>query len=79
MNASSLEYKRKVWQFLEKTKPGQRFTVAKLVRPANQKAFVEAVKEYMASLPYQGWISFNSDYTKFYKSSSIPWEQLNRR
>lgn len=79
MNATTLEYKKKVWMFLEKTKPGQRFTIAKIVKPVNRKAFVEAVKEYMASLPYNGWISFNSDYTKFYKTPPIPWEQLNRK
>jgi hypothetical protein len=79
MNSTTLEYKRKVWQFLEKIKPDKRYTVAKLAKPENLEAFVEAIKEYMASFPYQGWISFNADYTKFYKSSPIPWKQLNRK
>jgi len=79
MNSTTLEYKKKVWMFLERTKPGQRFTIEKLVKPENREAFMDAVKEYMSSLPYQGWISFNSDYTKFYKTSPIPWEQLKRK
>lgn len=79
MNPSSLEYKQKVWRFLEKTKPGERYTIANLVKPENRKAFIEAIKEYMESLPYQGWISFNSDYTQFYRIPPLPWEQLHRK
>jgi len=76
MNSTTLEYRQKVWRFLEKTKPGERYTVAKLAKPENREAFMEAIKEYMASLPYNGWISFNSDFTKFYRTEAVPMEEL---
>jgi hypothetical protein len=78
MNSTSLEYRQKVWRFLEKTKPGVTYTVARLAKPENRKAFVAAIKEYMASLPYDGWISFNSDFTKFYRTAAVPVKGLGR-
>lgn len=78
MNAISLEYKQKVWRFLEKIEPDKMYTVAKLTDPATRGNFIAAVKEYMDSLPYGGWISFNSDYTKFYRSAAVPMEQLEK-
>jgi hypothetical protein len=78
MNSTTLEYRQKVWRFLEKTKPGERYTVDKLAKPENREAFMAAIKEYMASLPYNGWISFNSDFTKFYRTEAVPMEQLRR-
>ena len=78
MNSTTLKFKQKVWRFLEKTKPGERYTVAKLTKPENREAFMAAIKEYMASLPYNGWISFNSDFTKFYRAEAVPMEELRR-
>jgi len=63
-----LEYKQKVWEFLEKIEPGRTYSVSKLAKPENRQAFIEAIKEYMRGLPYQGWLSFNHDYSKLYKS-----------
>lgn len=79
MNSATMEYKKKVWRFLEKTKPGERYTVAKLAEPKNRETFMAAIKEYMASLPYNGWISFNSDFTKFYRTEAVPMEELMRK
>jgi len=78
MNSTTLEYKQQVWQFLEKTKPGERYTLDKLAKPENREAFMAAIKEYMASLPYNGWISFNSDFTKFYRTEAVPMDELLR-
>ncbi len=78
MNSKPLEYKKKVRRFLEKTKPGERYTVAKLAKSENCEAFLAAIKVYMASLPYDGWISFNSDFTKFYRTEAVPREELRR-
>ena len=78
MNSTTLEYRQKVWRFLEKTKPGERYTLDKLAKPENREAFMAAIKEYMASLPYDGWISFNSDFTKFYRTASVPMDELLR-
>jgi hypothetical protein len=52
--------------------------MAKLAKPENREAFVAAIKEYMASLPYNGWIFFNSDFTKFYRTAAVPMEELSR-
>jgi len=67
MTTESLEYKREVWRFLEKIKPGKNFTVDNLCKPENRGIFVEAIKEYMESLPWQGYVSLNHDYSKFYR------------
>ena len=67
MKTESIEYKRDVWQFLEKIKPGKNYTVDNLCKRENQKDFVEAIKEYMESFPWQGYITFNHDYSKFYR------------
>lgn len=68
MNTTTLPYKKKVWEFLEKMEPCRMYSVTKLAKPETRKYFIDAVKEYMRSLPYQGWISFNHDYSKLYKS-----------
>ena len=67
MKADSLEYKREVWQFLEKIEPGKNYTVDNLCKPENREAFINAIKEYMESLPWQGYVTFNHDYSKFYR------------
>ena len=48
------------------------------VKPEKGEAFVTTIKEYMASLPYDGWISFNSDFTKFYRTEAVPMDELLR-
>ncbi len=67
MKTDLLEYKREIWQFLEKIEPGKNFTVDNLCKRENQKDFVEAIKEYMESFPWQGYVTFNFDYSKFYR------------
>jgi len=67
MTTDLLEYKREVWQFLEKINPGKNYTVDNLCKPETREAFVEAIKEYMRSLPWQGYVTFNNDYSKFYR------------
>ena len=71
MNTASDEYKKQVWEFLEGIKPGQMYTVAKLAKPENHEAFIGAIKEYMESFPWQGFITFNHNYTKFYKMTPL--------
>jgi hypothetical protein len=67
MNTNSLEYKREVWQFLEKIEPGKNYTVDNICKPENREVFIEAIKEYMESFPWQGYVTFNHDYSKFYR------------
>ncbi len=71
MNATTAAYNKKVWDFLEKIKPGKTYSVAKLAKPENRKQFIAAVKLYMDTWPWQGHISFNHDYSKFYKMHPV--------
>jgi hypothetical protein len=75
MNSATIEYNRKVWEFLETMKPDVTYSVSKLAKPENQGAFITAVKEYMDTRPWQGWLSFNKDYTKIYKTHPIKFEK----
>ena len=67
MDTKSLEYKSEIWQFLERIEPEKYFTVDNLCKPGNKEDFVDAIKEYMESLPWQGYVTFNHDYSKFYR------------
>lgn len=75
MNSPTIEYKREVWKFLEEIKPDVTYSVSKLAKPANRSLFIAAVKEYMDALPWQGWLNFNADYSKFYKIHPIKFEK----
>lgn len=79
MNLVMDEYTKKVWLFLDKIEPGRKYSVDKLATPENREKFVAAIKLYMDSLPYQGSITFNTDYSKFYRMSPLPEEALSRR
>ena len=68
MNDKQQVYKQKVWEFLEQIQPGETYTVANMCKPKNKELFIECVKEYMRGLPYQGYFSFNGDYSKFYNT-----------
>ncbi len=79
MNTTTIEYKQRVYLFLDKMKPGERYKVSSLAAPENREKFVECVKEFMRSFPYNAWLSFNHDFSEFYKDSPIPCEQLNKK
>jgi hypothetical protein len=64
-------YRQKVWEFLDSIKPDEAYTVANLCKPENRELFIRSVKLYMDTHPWQGWLSFNKDYTKFYKIHPI--------
>ena len=66
MNVATEEYKQKVWAFLNKMKPGQRYKVDDLAKTETKEQFIEAIKEWMGKFPYSGGLSFNSDYSEFY-------------
>lgn len=75
MSSDSLEYKRKVWQFLEEIKSGQTYTVEKICSPETREDFIAAIKEYMESLPWQGFVTFNRDFSKFYRTEPVPFNE----
>lgn len=68
MNPDSEAYRKKVRQFLDKMKPGQRYIVSEICEEENTEKFIAAVKEWMDAYPYQGGLSFNWDYSEFYMS-----------
>lgn len=78
MNSATIEYRKKVHRFLERMQPGERYKVAALATPDTRAKFLEEIKNYMRSLPYDGWISFNHDFTEFYKTPAVPVEQLRK-
>lgn len=66
MNSATEAYKEKVWAFLNKMKPGERYVIKEICERENYKRFVACIKEWMDALPYQGGLSFNRDYSEFY-------------
>jgi hypothetical protein len=71
MNPVTIEYKEKVWQFLDTMKPDEAIVIAQKAKPETREDFITAVKEYMDKKPWQGWLSFNKDYSKIYKIHPI--------
>ena len=71
MKKATNEYRRRVWEFLEKIPHSKYFEVAKQCKIENTEIFINAIKEYMESFPYQGYVCFNHDYSKFYKSTPL--------
>lgn len=66
MNQDTDAYKKKVWSFLNKMKPGQRHIISDICEQENYDKFVASIKEWMDAFPYQGGVSFNHDYSEFY-------------
>jgi hypothetical protein len=75
MKAATIEYKQKVWQFLDKMKPGDRKKISMICEPDNTDRFMASIKEWMHGKPFQGYISFNKDYTEFYKTDEITFKK----
>lgn len=72
MSDNSQSYQSKVSEFLDTIEPGAFIEVDKICIPENKIRFVEAIKFYMRSkYPFQGYISFTKDYSKFYKTNPI--------
>ena len=69
------EYKKRVWQFLDKMKPDVCHTIESLAEASTRDKFIEAIKEYMCALPWQGWLNFNADYSKLYKIHPITFKK----
>ena len=63
-----MHIKKKVWDFLGKMKPGERYVINEVCETANREKFIAAIKEWMDQFPYQGGLNFNYDYSEFYKT-----------
>jgi hypothetical protein len=69
-------YKEKVWEFLDNMAPGDAYLIENLSKPENREMFIACIKAYMdVTEPYQGWLSFNHDYSKIYKTDEITFKK----
>lgn len=75
MTETDEEYKKRVWRFLEKMKPDVCHTIESLAEVNTREKFIEAIKEYMDALPWQGWLNFNADFSRIYKIHPIIFEK----
>ena len=77
MEIQDNSYKEKVWQFLDNMKHGDAYLIDNLARPENRKSFILCVKLYMDTTekPFQGYITFNRDYSKIYKTDEITFKK----
>jgi hypothetical protein len=72
-------YQQKVWEFLDSMAPDDCYLVEKLCIPENKNKFVSCVKSYMdTKTPFQGYINFNHDYSKIYKTNEITFKPDER-
>lgn len=72
MDKENRIYRLKVWEFLDNMAPGDCYVIENITIPGNKQKFVAAIKAYMdVTEPFQGWLSFNHDYSKIYKTDEI--------
>lgn len=65
-------YEQKVWEFLDNMAHGDSYLIENLAIPENRGKFICCVKTYMdTKTPFQGYITFNRDYSKIYKTDPI--------
>lgn len=61
------EYVNKVFDFLQKMKPGDDIRVNKLAKEDTRDLFLEVCKFYMRQHDYQDGLSFSKNYERIYK------------
>lgn len=69
------DYERKVCKFLDEMAPGTRYHIKEIATAKTREIFIAATKRFMDSFPFQGYVTFNHDYTEIYKTSSIKFEE----
>ena len=76
MNNSDQIYKQKVWEFLDNMDANDNYLIENISIPENRSKFITCVKSYMdVKTPFQGYICFNFDYTRIYKTSEITFKK----
>lgn len=79
MDNEYIIYQQKVWEFLDNMAPDDCCLVEKLCIPDNKNKFVDCVKSYMdTKTPFQGYITFNHNYSKIYKTNEITFKPDER-
>ena len=72
MDNEFIIYRQKVWEFLDNMAPGDAYLIEKLSLPENRKKFIACIKSYMhVKTPFQGYVTFDKNYTKIYKTDEI--------
>ncbi len=71
------EYEIRICEFLEKMPHNARYSIHKLATAETREKFIETVKLYMDSFPFQGYITFNQDYSEIYKTEKITFKKIN--
>lgn len=75
------DYTKEIFQFLDSIPSGKTYTVDKLCKQVNRQKFIQAVKHYMDSYPYQGGVSFITEKYERFRKMTIPeaaLEELNQ-
>lgn len=73
------DYRKRVWRFISRMKPEAKYTVNVLYvefYPVDKQRFIAEIKAYMDAFRWQGWITFNHDYSKIYRINPLPIEAL---
>jgi len=72
MDNEYIIYQQKVWEFLDSMASGDAFIIENLTKAENRKKFITCVKSYMdTKTPFQGYVTFNHDYSRIYKTCEI--------
>lgn len=76
MDNSARIYQEKVWQFLDNMTHNDNYLIEDICIKENRFQFIFCVKNYMdTKKPFQGYICFNHDYTRIYKTSEITFKK----
>lgn len=76
MDTNEDNIKIKVWTFLDKMEPGDRYWVKNLSTPDNLNKLIFYIKQYMNEAgQFQGDLNFNKDYTIIYKNTPVTFKK----
>lgn len=69
------QYRKKVWDYLRAMNPDSAVEISSVCTTETREQFIECIKMYMDCTPWQGWLSFNANYTKIYKVHPIDFKE----
>lgn len=76
MDKINENYRSEVWQFLDNLEPEIYYKISSLCVPENKHKFIRCIKSYMdVKIPFQGYITFNKDYSVLYKTHPITFKK----
>lgn len=76
MDNSDKIYRLKVWEFLDNMKHTDNYLIEDICVKQNRSQFISCVKNYMnTKKTFQGYICFNRDYNRIYKTSEITFKK----